>query len=120
MEEILAAPDTFNVCKENYMLFRKVDKNIINFMVDVLAETPVPGLAEGLGALPRFRAEVGPFIGAMAALRGGTHTGGFAINQNNLGGTGGIEMTMRLGLGLEGVLNEAGDGLVFLDLGFRQ
>jgi hypothetical protein len=30
-----------------------------------------------------------------------------------------IEVALRFGLGLEGVMNEAGDGLVFLDLGLR-
>ena len=30
---------------------------------EVLGPTPVPGLGPGLGAMPRFRAEVGPFIG---------------------------------------------------------
>lgn len=31
----------------------------------------------------------------------------------------GLEAAVRFGMGLEGVMNEAGDGLVFLDLGMR-
>jgi hypothetical protein len=86
----------------------------------VLVQTPVPGLATGLGELPRFRAELGPFIGVVPALRGTTVHGGFGIEQKTFGGVGGIDVGIRLGVGLEGVLNESGDGLLFLDLGWRQ
>ena len=33
---------------------------------------------------------------------------------------GGLSLAFRIGLGIEGVINEAGDGLVFLDVGIRQ
>ncbi len=86
----------------------------------MLVQTPVPGLATGLGELPRFSAELGMFIGVVPALRGATVNGGFGIDQNTVGGIGGIDVAIRLGIGLEGVLNESGDGLIFLDLGWRQ
>ncbi len=35
----------------------------IALLPDVLGPTPIPGLGPGLGSMPRFRAEVGPFIG---------------------------------------------------------
>ena len=44
---------------------------------------------------------------------------GFSPDQHTTGEITGVEMNLRIGLGLEGVLNEAGDGLVFLDLGYR-
>lgn len=119
-ELILTAPDTFNVCNLNYMPQRRADRKYGNLLVKILAETPAPGLAEGLGELPRFSAEIGPFLGIMSAMYAGTHTGGFVNNQSNVGATGGIEMALRVGLGLEGVMNESGDGMVFLDLGIRQ
>jgi len=117
---VLTVPDTFNVCKLNYMPKRSADRKFGNLLAKILAETPAPGLVEGLGELPRFSAEIGPFLGIMSAMSGGTHTGGFLNSQSNVGGTGGIEMALRLGLGLEGVMNESGDGMVFLDLGIRQ
>jgi len=67
-ELILAAPDTFNVCKLNYMPHRSADRKYGKLLAEILAETPAPGLAEGLGELPRFRAEIGPFIGIMSAM----------------------------------------------------
>jgi len=46
--------------------------------------------------------------------------GGFGTNQTGASGTGGLETSIRVGIGLEGVLDESGDGLVFAGLGYRQ
>jgi hypothetical protein len=86
----------------------------------VLQGVPVPSLTEGLGALPRFRAELGPFIGVSAAAGGGWISGGFEATQTQGGALGSLEVNVRLGYGLEGVMNQSGDGLVFLDLGIRE
>ncbi len=115
-----ALPDSFNVCKNNFKPQRKVDPNIIDPFVKVLLTTPVPGLATGLGELPRFKTELGLFIGAVTAVRGNTLNGGFGTNQDNPGAMFGIDAGIRLGLGIEGVMHGGGDGLVFLDIGWRQ
>ncbi len=112
--------DTFNVCRTNYMMKRNYDKNIVPLLKKVLMNTPVPGLAHGLGELPRFRAELGMFGGVAGALRGSLIFGGFAPTEKSVGLTGGIEAGGRFGVGLDGVLNELGDGLVFLEIGWRQ
>jgi hypothetical protein len=52
-----AKPDTFNVCKNNYIPKRGVDPAILGPCAEILVTTPVPGLGTGLGELPRFRAE---------------------------------------------------------------
>jgi len=120
-QTLTALPDSFNVCKNNFMPAKEVpDTNLLTLLGDVLIKTPVPGLSSGLGELPRFRAELGPFIGVVPALHGSTINGGFGTNQNKYGGVGGIDVTIRIGVGLEGVLNELGDGLIFLDVGWRQ
>ncbi len=46
--------------------------------------------------------------------------GGFGLTQKTLGIVGGLEGSVRFGLGLDGILNEASDGLIFLDVGWRQ
>lgn len=112
--------DTFNVCKNNYMPERNVDPAIIDPCVKILVTTPIPGLATGLGEFPRFRSELGTFIGIISAVRGNAVSGGFATTQNEPGVTGGIDAGVRIGLGLEGVMHGGGDGLVFLELGWRQ
>ena len=113
-------PDTFNVCKNNYIPNREIDKKLYEPLAKILVPTPVPGLASGLGDLPRFRAELGLFIGVATALRFNGVSSGFSVNQNTSGAIGGIDAAVRLGLGLEGVMHGGGDGLVFLDVGWRQ
>ncbi len=115
-----AVPDTFNVCKNNYMPERKVDRIILRPCAEILITTPVPGQATGLGELPRFRTELGTFIGVVSAVRGNGISGGFGPTQNTPGAAGGIDAGIRIGLGLEGVMHGGGDGLVFLEFGWRQ
>ncbi len=119
-ELVEALPDSFSVCKNNFMPLREVDPNIIDPCAKILVKTPIPGLATGLGELPRFRTELGLFIGAISAVRGNTVSGGFGTNQNTPGALGGLDAGIRLGLGIEGVMHGGGDGLVFLDFGWRQ
>jgi hypothetical protein len=121
------APDTFNVCRNGVMPnYEKppetsVDRiSAVDFVRQVLLKTPVPGLANGLGELPRFRSELGMFLGISGSLTGQTNEGGFGMTQTDKGSIGGIEANLRFGFGLDGVLNQAGDGLVFIQCGVRQ
>lgn len=110
-------PDTFNVCKNNFVIPMKLDT--VN-LKPILLKVPVPGLATGVGELPRFRSELGMFVGISTGMHGSAISGGFAENQTSPGFVGGLDANVRLGLGLDGVLNQAGDGLVFLQAGIRQ
>jgi hypothetical protein len=118
-ETPLQTPDTMNTCRLEAMPARDLEKGLGVLLTDIVRSTPVPGLSEGEGELPRFRSEVGPFIGFVPAVRFGFLGGGFGQGQTRKGVTGGLEMAIRLGLGLDGILNESGDGLVFLDVGAR-
>jgi hypothetical protein len=118
-EPMVTSPDSMNACHLDVMPARDIEKGLGVLLTDIVRSTPVPGLAEGEGELPRFRAEIGPFIGVVPAVRFGFLQGGFGEGQTKGGVTGGLEMAVRLGLGLDGVMNESGDGLVFLDLGAR-
>lgn len=120
-------PDTFNVCKNTVQPRRlAVDttgalrRETIGYLTQVLRRTPVPGHATGAGELPRFRAELGMFYGVSTSLNGAYAFSGFGSTQDNDGFVGGLSAGLRFGLGLEGVLNESGDGLVFLQAGIRQ
>ena len=46
---------------------REFDPAAIQFFAETLLETPIPALGSGMGELPRFRAELGPFIGLVSA-----------------------------------------------------
>ena len=115
----LATPDTFNVSKAMVMPKRQIDHKVRILCDTVLMEFPVPGLTAGMGQFPRFRSEMGPFAGVSGAANLNYLDGGFFDYQKGYGVTAGLELGLRFGLGMEGVLNEAGDGLVFLDLGTR-
>jgi hypothetical protein len=69
--------------------------------------------------MPRFHSELGPFIDLAGSIDGRVVNGGFVPSQINSGWVGGLDVSMRAGLGLEGALGEASDGLVFVSLGFR-
>jgi hypothetical protein len=84
----------------------------------VLLATPIPGLGPGLGAMPRFRSEVGPFVGLSGIIDGRGLTGAFTGTEG-AGFMGGVELSARVGVGLECVMGDAGDGLVFLAAGLR-
>jgi hypothetical protein len=111
--------DDFNVCKTDTVPPREPDHAVTPLVEDVLVQTPVPALSSGLGQMPRFRAELGPFVGVSSAIRAGAISGGYGGGQETAGASGGLEINVRVGLGLEGVMNESGDGLVFLDAGLR-
>jgi hypothetical protein len=118
-ETVEALPDTFNVSKAEYMPARMRDPKLVMMCNEVLVTTPVPGLATGLGAMPRFSSELGPFLGITAGVKTSVLSGGFGSNQYNSGVVAGLELGFRVGLGMDGVLNQTGDGLVFLDLGWK-
>ncbi len=122
-----ALPDAFDVCSnapipkrperfpepvEGYLRAFRAD------LAEVVLPTPIPGLGQGLGAMPRFRSEVGPFIGLAGIMDGRFIDGGFTPSQGS-GFVGGVDLALRAGVGLDGVMGDAGDGLIFVGLGFR-
>lgn len=122
-DDVSLEPDSFDVClemtmpepPEGHLLARDGRSGHFD---DTLVPTAVPGLGPGLGALPRFRAEVGPFIGLAAGIDARGLSGGFASGQDG-GAMSGIDLACRFGLGLDGVVGESGDGLVYAQIGFR-
>jgi hypothetical protein len=113
-------PEAFNVCQETNFSHAVIDQQDVQTLVPIIAQTPIPALGDVPGQLPRFRSELGPFVGMSAAALGQAMNGGFGSNQSGASGTGGLELAIRAGVGLEGVLDESGDGLVFAGLGYRQ
>ena len=118
-----AEPMSFDVCKNNSLPPRSIgpdDKEALAQLArEVLGPTPIPSLGQGLGAMPRFRAELGPFIGVAGLLDARWMNGGFTDADTGRGGILGADLAVRFGYGLEGVLGEAGDGRMFLDIGYR-
>jgi hypothetical protein len=116
----LVQPESFDVCHAQHFPAMAGTSDEIRMVVPVVEQMPVPALGAGLGALPRFRAELGPFVGLSTAVRGGVLTRGFGSTQTDLSTIGGVEAAFRVGVGLEGVLNESSDGLAFAEIGVRE
>ncbi len=118
-QPVAFVPDTLDIANALKMPARPIDPAFRDLCYDILITTPVPGLATGLGEIPRFRSEIGPFIGIAPAARVSGISGGFGMDQKTMGMVPGLEIGVHLGLGMDGVMNESGDGLIFLDLGWR-
>jgi hypothetical protein len=111
--------NSFNVCKEARFPTAAGTRADIRMLVPILLQTPVPALGAGAGELPRFRSELGAFVGLSTGLRAGVLTHGFGPHESGPSDVGAIELAARAGLGLDGILNDSSDGLVFLEFGVR-
>jgi hypothetical protein len=119
-------PDTFNVCSNKELIDRpdvsgapeSDRREVVVELAEVVAQTPIPGLGAGLGTLPRFRSEVGPFVGLAGLVDARWIDGGFTPTDGT-GFIGGVDLSGRIGLGLNGVMRDSGDGLAFVSLGLR-
>jgi hypothetical protein len=120
LPDLTASPPGLSTCEDTVMPAPGGGAEFRAALVDVVRATPMPGLTEGDGELPRFRGDLGPFIGIVPGVRAAASGGAFGAGQTENGWEGGLDIGVRVGLGLDGVLGESGDGLVFLDLGFRQ
>lgn len=112
-------PEAFNVCREPHFPAAVGTTESLVLLVPIITQTPVPALATGKGELPRFRGELGPFLGVSSAASVEGQDGGFGSGQNSASSVGSLELAVRVGFGLEGVMSESGDGLVFAELGLR-
>jgi hypothetical protein len=111
--------NSFNVCNEAHFPTAAGTRADIHQLVPILLQTPVPALAAGAGELPRFRTELGAFFGLSTGFREGLLTHGFGPHEANVSAISGFEVAARAGLGLDGVLNDSSDGLVFVEFGVR-
>jgi len=118
-----STPEAFDICKnETFSLRPKGLRHEGRYKAaseEVLLPTPVPALGPGIGALPRSRSELGNFIGLAGSIDGRNISGGFESSQTSNGWIYGLDIGFRAGLGFEGALGEASDGLVFGQIGLR-
>lgn len=114
------SPGDFNISVNDVMPSKFSDQLGERKILSVLHETPVPALDKGLGSLPRFRSELGFFIGLAASLNATIITRGFGARQDYPGLVSGLDLIFKAGIGLDGVLSESGDGLVFMGAGVKR
>ena len=71
-----------------------------------------------LGQCRASEQKLGPFIGVAGSLNVRYLDGGFTGLENGNGFVGGADLSLRFGYGLDGVIGEEGDGLVYFSVGY--
>jgi hypothetical protein len=105
----------FDSCKEEVQPPINGAERVAPHLVPMFRAMPVPGRGEGDVHLPRFREELGPFIGAFASATGNLGWGGFGTD--TAGFYGSLSAGVRLGFGAESLTGSVGTGLAFIDAG---
>ncbi len=106
----------FSVCRASAMPGWTVPPDIVPDLLAILRRTPMPFRGPGYPSLPRFRAEIGPFVGIVSGVQGEGADGGFSASREG-GAVGSMDVGLRLGVGIDALLGDSGDGLVFVQGG---
>jgi hypothetical protein len=107
---------TFDVCKEAVVPEWAIPQAMAPYLQRALRVAPIPFRGPGFASLPRFRAEIGSFMGVASGISGTFGGGGFTDGSSG-GAQGSLEVGLRFGLGLDALLGDAGDGLIFVQAG---
>ncbi|HEU4384105.1 MAG TPA: hypothetical protein VFR85_11475 [Anaeromyxobacteraceae bacterium] len=107
----------FDSCKEMTQPSVKNAELVERKVWDHMLNTPRPGRGADDAHLPRFREELGPFVGGFGSLGGGLVFGGYQSNTTR--GSGGLTAGLRLGFGAESLTGSVGTGLAFVDVGLN-
>jgi hypothetical protein len=109
--------DTLDICTSTDIPARVANRELFEQLKDVVKQTPVPALKSGYGAMPRFRSELGGFVGLSPYVCAMGWNDDFSSSSTSSLGVGSVGLNLRFGLGLDGVTSESGDGLAFLEVG---
>jgi hypothetical protein len=107
---------SLDVCRSARMPGWTVPPELAPSVSAVLRLSPLPFRGTGYAYLPRFRAEIGPFVGISSGVQGAGADGGFSENRTG-GAVGSLDVGLRFGYGLDALLGDSGDGLVFVQGG---
>ncbi|HEY1435072.1 MAG TPA: hypothetical protein VGG65_06830, partial [Thermoanaerobaculia bacterium] len=110
------AEGALDICKASAMPGWVVPPALAHAYQVVLRGTPRPFRGTGYASLPRFRAEIGPFVGIASGVQAEGANGGFGAGRQG-GAVGSLDIGLRLGYGLDALLGDSGDGQVFVQGG---
>ncbi len=110
------ASGAFDACKATAMPGWAAPATIVDDLMEVVRGTPIPFRGQGYASLPRFRAEIGPFVGIASGVIAEGADGGFSASREG-GLVGSLDLGLRLGYGIDALLGDSGDGLVFVQGG---
>lgn len=113
----VSEPDSLDVCSNADIPGKVASSLLKDQFLAVLDQTPVPALKAGRGELPRFRTELGGFIGFSASVRASAWNDDFDHLKMKPFVIASEGLNLRLGFGLDGVTSAANDGSVFVEVG---
>ncbi len=107
-------------CGKEHMPPGKISQSLLELIRPVAAKTPRPTRGPRDVHRPRFRMELGPYIGVNAGVRGGMAFAGYLTPQPSTPRAyGAMSIAVRLGMGVEGVTSRSLDGQIFLQYGLN-
>ena len=106
---------SFDSCKEMGQPPAKGSPQMAAHFQEPIERMPRPALGPGEVHVPRFRDELGPFVGVYGELSGGVAFGSAA----DTSATGSVGAGVRLGFGSEGLTGSIGTGIAFIEAGFE-
>src|SRR5262249_31903157 len=106
----------FDVCKSERTPDWEAPASLKPILGAVLLEAPIPFRGPRFASLPTVRPQLGPFIGIVSGISGNGAGGGFSETATG-GVQGALDVGLRIGVGLDGLLGDSGDGLLYLQGG---
>ncbi len=109
------ADTSFNICRSVKMPAQNFSSEALALLAVAVPYTPVPGLGPGPASLPRYRADIGSFVGVAAGgsigETRGTWSPGAWVDAASL------TLSARAGFGLESLTGPSGDGQLWAEAG---
>lgn len=106
---------TFDSCKEKTMAAAKLERANVEPVAELILDTPHPAQVEEQAPLPRFQAEIGPFVGVYSSGRVANAMSGYTSALVRPRPSGAIEVGLRAGIGVERLVGAP--GLTFVQAG---
>jgi hypothetical protein len=106
---------SFDSCNEEKQPGGSHSVELGPYFTDQLKAMPIPGRGEGDVHVPRFREELGVFVGGFATLTGALRWGGFGPADPQMFGA--LAAGARVGFGAESLTGTAGTGIGWLEVG---
>jgi hypothetical protein len=107
------AEGRFNACTSETVPDFSITPEARPIFAAVMRDMPIPFRGPGDASLPRFQAEIGPFVGLAAG--GSADWSTESLDGSSGGAFGSLSLGIRVGVGLESLLTDSGDGLLFLE-----
>jgi len=117
--EVASGAAQYDSCTATKQASGTVTPETIPLAMAMTKETPIPGRGENDYHLPRFRQEIGPFVGFGGELTGNLGFGGFQSTSAAPRPYGSGELSVRVGVGLEALTGSTGAGQAFLSVGYQ-